>query len=204
MTAVNTGKPYTFTNATLYADDASNQDLNTDLQKNLADEQDLMWLTAVGGDGVFGSGAFQASAGSAFLVNLAAGVAFVQGQILKATGTTAVDLVSDGTYEVYIQAGTPFSNTLHAWPVSGGKAAGTPAGAMKICTVVCSSSGASKVITDARTVLVDTKTMGTRLPTTSEKSALAGTSGSPGAGNEYVTKNDPKISLSRIAAYGVL
>lgn len=37
----------------------------------------------------------------------------------------------------------------------------------------------------------------TRFPTNAEKAALAGTHGSPGAGNKYVTDSDPRLSDSR-------
>lgn len=203
MAADNTSKWKAYMNDVLSASGGV-QNLNTDLQKNLGDEQDFVINTLMGGNGVVGSGSFAPTSGAGYLVNLAAGVAIIDGQVVKATGTTAVNLVADGTYEVYIQAGTPFSNTLHAWPVVGGKAAGTPAGALKICTVVSSSSGASKVITDTRPLLLDLTAIGARIPSVGEKSALAGTSGAPGSGNKFVTDTDPRMSYSRNAAFGVL
>lgn len=153
MAPSNVGKWKVFTDGQIiYGPAGSGQNLNEDLQKNLANELDSIIADALG-DGV--SSGFGVSAGAGLSVNIAAGDGYAGGQRAASSGVTNIPSLPPSTsgIKVYFYANTPYSTSLFAWTAAFGYTTGAlSAGQVLLATVTTDGSGVTGVV-DARSWL---------------------------------------------------
>lgn len=154
MAQSNTAKWKIFANGSiLYGPAGTGQNLNTDIEKSIADESDAI-VTASVGNGVISG--LEPSDGGGLNAEIAAGSALISGQRI-AQGIASTIALADDTADqkVYLQADTPWSVALKAWPVVLGKTTGSiPADSILLGTFT-TVSGSITVVTDGRAIFIE-------------------------------------------------
>lgn len=143
----------------LYGPAGSGQNLNTDLQKSIADEIDE-FLKAMVGDGVF-TGSWTVAAGGGLSVTIAPGGGVIEGQVVKSVGTFPVSSLPASTsgIVIYVAASSPWSPTLKGWPMTAGfRTTPVVAGQLHVATVATDGASVTSVI-DQRYVLTSVQSL---------------------------------------------
>lgn len=152
----NTGKWKTYADAAVLSASGGVQNLNVDLEKNLADESDLITDDILGGDFVVSGLAVSTTTGLA--VEIAAGTVFLNGQRIRQTVVAIVGaLTPNATLKIYVQAGTPFSTANKGWPATFGATAGSLTSDQMLLALVTTDGSGVTLITDMRALLVQLK-----------------------------------------------
>lgn len=157
-------------------------------QERIADEIDASRGDVVGSAIATG---FVVAVASGLGVSISAGIAYFVGQRARQSGTTILSgLPANATgLKVYLGISSPYDFGLIAWPVAAGFTDGALPANTLLLALVNTSSSAVTLVTDQRSL------SGTLVnaPSTGEKAALAGTTGTPGDVNRYVTQTDPLL-----------
>lgn len=180
----------------LWASSATEQNLNTDLEKNVADESDAITADIMGGHVVVAGLLVQNTTGLA--VEVTAGTGFVSGQRVRLSALLIVSgLPASSTgIKMYVQASRGpgslgFDNASRAWPGACGFTLGAlGADQMLLATVTTDGAGV--------TGISDNRAFASQLvrgPTALEKAALAGTGVTPPSGaNKFVSNDDVRLT----------
>lgn len=175
MAQSNVKKWWQFVAGRLYAE-TGGQNINDNLQKNLANELDGILTDLVGPAVLGGVSGLAVTAGAGLAVNVAAGSAAIEGQRVKATGSGSVSGLPASTsgIKIYVAAGTPFSVALAAWPVSLGFTTGA-LGASQLLLATVNTDGTSVIlVTDGRVIA---ETLGAIAGTTDDTVTPAASAG---------------------------
>lgn len=137
----------------LYAGAGSGQNLNDDLQKNIANELDRLLVSAYG-DAVIGESSFLTTVVSGLQVSVAAGSALIQGQKVYKSGSTTLTLTANKVdLKIYVKLDSGgFNLTTSTWPTTVNFIDGSlPSDSILLATV---TTGASTItsVTDLRPV----------------------------------------------------
>lgn len=227
MAVANKGKVKHYVDASALTADSAPQNLNIDLQKNLADETDAQNQELLGyaPGAVVGSSAFAVTGKSSLKVDVAAGASWIDGQRARATSLTTypTGTLPDNTDNIliYVTIDTavdgsgyptaPYVPANNAWPAKIGHILGTAAagagqmgaGQMFLARVK-SLGGVTTVTEDGRVFLMTNKALQDVALDVNGKLASAGSSGTPSGTNRYMTEQDPRVSLSQQLMIGIL
>lgn len=174
----------------LYGPSGTGQNLNVDLEKNMGDELDAIFAEAFGSAVVSGL-VISSTTGLAVLVS--AGVAYVNGQRTRETGTPTISALPPNTtgLKIYLTAASPFSTTNKAWTAAYGFTTGGLTNSQFLLATVNTDGASVTLITDGRIMLG----LLLNAPTTAEKAALAGTGvTAPSGSNKYVVNDDARLA----------
>lgn len=143
----NTGKWIGYVSGRLYSDNPSAQDLNTDLQKNVADEFDSV-INAFIGTAVVGSTSWVVSPTSNPLeVKVGPGAGVFEGQQGASASDTVLPTLPASTSDILVYAELDdtepdFDNTLHSWvPKFNFTTGSAPARSITLAVITTPSSG---------------------------------------------------------------
>ncbi len=225
MAGINKGKPKKYADSVALTADSGSQNLNVDLEKVLADELDAQNADLIGGNAVLGATSFGVTGKSSLKVDVAAGIAYLDGQRARATATQTYPSgnLPDNTDNilVYVTVDTavdgngyataPYSVANNAWPAKIGHILGTSAagqGQLSAGQLFLARAktlgGVSTITEDGRVFLMTHKDLADVALTAAMRLAAAGSYGTPGASNKYVTQDDPARGLSNQLMVGVL
>lgn len=174
----------------LFGPSGAGQNLNDDLQKNLADYEDAVLVDMIGQGAVVLGMPVQTTTGLA--VQVGVGTAFVSGQRVRSTLAATVSSLPANTtgIQIYVEAGTPFNLTHRAWPASFGFTTGGLGSDQLLLGTVNTDGTGVTLITDGRVFLNQL----INAPTATEKAALAGTGAAPSGSNPFVTNDDARLA----------
>lgn len=171
----NSAKFFTYVNGQiLYGPSGVGQNLNDDMQKNLADEADII-LSKLAGTVIFNG--WQVVSASALTVNVELGDGLIDGQYIRSTGTQTVSSLTPSTsgLKIYVElaAGSNYSTTTDSWPATFQFTTGSLT-TSQILLATCQTDGTSvTAIVNGRVLVKNLLTLSTEVADVTAKSRIA-------------------------------